>query len=125
MNFDWEEIHSECLKISVKTRTNEFKEMCNEGAKFIIKDMNSDIVGRLYDVCGNAYIKFKDKRNKFAKEYKKYINSLESSHSEDSFTLYQKSGRQELRINKAIADAVADHLNEKYNANVMVKYYVD
>ena len=121
MSFDWNEIYNECSDLSGKIERQEIEKMVNEGIKYSVNNGKGNIVGALYDVCGDAYVTFTDKRNNFAKEYKKYIDS----NNHDVFSLYQQSPRQELRINKAIAEAVANHLNEKYNAKVYVRWYVD
>lgn len=119
MNLDWNEIYNECLELSIKAERQEIEKMINEGIKYSVNNDKGNTVGMLYDICGNAHVKFTDKRNKFAKEYKKHTGDT------DTFSLYCKSSRQELRINKAVANAVVNHLNEKYNAKVYVRWYVD
>ena len=125
MNFDWNEIRKECYELSDKIERQEIEKMISEGVKYTVKDNEGNIIDSLYDVCGDAYVKFTDKRNKFAKEYKKFMETEEESGNIDTFSLYSKSPRQELRINKAIAIAIVDYLNEKYNAEVYARWYVD
>jgi hypothetical protein len=124
MEYNWQEIQNECVEIAIVTEANEVSDMMNEGPKYSIHETITNLnVGYMYDICGNAYIKFKDQRNSFAKAYKKFIQSIDEIYSTDVFNLYMHSSRQELRVNKAVAFAVANHINSKYKANVYVKWY--
>ena len=125
MKYNWNEIQDKCTEISIITEAEAVESMMREGFKYTINDANGNIVSSIYDVCGNAHIIFKDRRSGFAKEYKKFIESLDSIYSVDVFMLYMKPSRQELKVNKAVAQAVADYLNEKYDANVYIRWYED
>ncbi len=126
MEYNWQEIQEECTDIAIVAEANEVSLMMSEGIKYSIHDMISNkSVGYMYDICGNALIKFKDQRGSFAKAYKKFIQTVEEIYSTDIFNLYMHSSRQELRVNKAVAFAVANHINNKYKANVYVKWYED
>ena len=125
MKIDWDILIEEWNDIAKKASEDEIQIMIKEGYKYEDTISTSNKSYPLYDVCGNAYIKFKDMRKSFVKEYVKYMISIGNSTYDNTFSLYNHSGRQELRVNKAIALAIAKHLNEKYNADVFVRWYVD
>ena len=116
---DFEKIKKDCEKIARETEEQEVEKLKNNGFRFIIKDGNKT-VGFLYDSCGMAIIKFKDKRSAFYKSYKKYMKE-----DSDIFRMYPPSARQEISVNKAIAYNICEYLNNNFNAKVYVKFWYD
>lgn len=122
MKIDFEEVKKSCLIVFKKTLKEELEKMKKEGYKYVIYDpSNLSYRECIYDICGIAKIKFKNRRNTFYRQYVKYLGEKDIT----SFYDYPSSGRQELRINKAIAEAIAEMLNTKYNAEVYAYSWVD
>lgn len=80
----------------------------------------------LNDVCGCAWIGFKDKRSGFYKQYKQYIRDINNSPTMDAYIFsYPHSGRQELEVNEAVAKACCEYINKNCGANCFVRSRID
>lgn len=123
--FDFDAIVKECENVATKAYNEEIQKMIEEGYKYKVTSSDNMVVGYMYDVCGGAYIKFRDCRSSFYKEYKKYRLNNDMSEPHSIFREYPSFGRQELRVNKAIANAVNEYLKQKYNTNSYVITYID
>ena len=80
----------------------------------------------LNDVCGCAWIGFKDKRSSFYKQYKQYIRDINNSPTMDVYIFsYPHSGRQELEVNEAVAKSCCEYINKNCGANCFVRTRID
>ena len=122
--FDFEVIVKECEKVATKAYNEEVQKMLAEGYRYEVTS-NGNAVDYMYDICGGAYIKFKDCRSSFYKEYKKYRLNNNMGEPYGMFREYPPFGRQELRVNKAVVNAVNEYLKQKYNTNSYVITYID
>ena len=83
-------------------------------------------VDYLNDVCGCAWIGFKDKRSGFYKQYKQYIRDINNSPTMDAYIFsHPHSGRQELEVNEAVAKACCEYINKNCGANCFVRTRID
>ena len=122
--FDFESIVKECKEVATKAYNEEIQKMLKEGYKYKVTD-NGDTIDYMYDICGGAYIKFKDCRSGFYRELKKYCLNKDTYEPHGVFREYPHFCRQELRVNSAVANAVNEYLKEKYNTNTYVITYID
>ena len=133
-NLDFKPIFSELEKIRDRI-VKEYMEIYNSRDNSErIPIYNSTIFGNrignaidyLNDVCGGAWIGFRDKRSSFYKQYKKYIREVENSPTMDVSTFsYPHSGRQELEVNEAVASACCEYINKNCGANCFVRSYIN
>lgn len=127
-NINWEELIEEIYTVSEDACNKEVQKMLEDGVQYAVCSGNS-VVDQLYDVCGGAYVKFKDLRSSAYRSYKKFIRERENDQKYDPYGLfheYYHSGRQEWRVNRAVANAVKDYLNSVFGqGTVVVKTYID
>ena len=126
LNVNWEEIVSEIRKIASKTESDVVAQMESEGYKYEVYSNSHSHCDYLYDICGGAIIKFRNRKNRVYNSYKKYLKEHSDDVPMDSFTsnwfyLAPCTFRQELKVNKAVASAIVDYLNAKFQTPVF--YY--
>lgn len=127
IRYDFSKIEEEANKLAKEASEKQLKLLQEAGPAYEILDGNERVVDRLLDLCGGSYIEFKDKRNSFYKQYKKYIletKKLPSWADVNSFS-YVSSGRQEYSVNKAAAEAVYEYLTTNFDVNIKLKSYID
>ena len=127
IRYDFSKIEEEANKLAKEAAEKQLKLLQEAGPAYEILDGNERVVDRLLDLCGGSYIEFKDKRNSFYKQYKKYIlenKQLPSWTDIDSFR-YASSGCQEYSVNKAAAEAVYEYLTTNFDVNIKLKSYID
>lgn len=122
--FDFEKITNECAKVADKAYQEITTKIIEEGYKYAVVSNGKD-VDYLYDICGNAYIKFNDCRSSFYKQYKKYCLDHDMGDPSGMFRDYPAYGHQELKVNMAIVTAVYNFLKQTYNINANVFHYID
>lgn len=124
-NINWEELIEEIYSVSEDACNKEVQKMLEDGVQYAVCSGNS-VVDQLYDVCGGAYVKFKDLRSSAYRSYKKFVMSRDESDPYGIFHDYCHSGRQELRVNRVVAQSVANFLNKRFGDNTVgVKSYID
>lgn len=120
---NWNDICEEATKISLNAADKEVSRMIKDGPQYAVGNEP------IYDVCGGAYVKFVDLRSSAYRSYKKFIRERENDQKYDPYGLfheYYHSGRQEWRVNRAVANAVKDYLNSVFGqGTVVVKTYID
>lgn len=83
----------------------------------------------LNDVCGGACIHFRDRRSSFFNQYKEYLRNLPGNKGSRWLDVhifsYPHSGRQELEVNEAVANACCKYINENCGASCYVRTYID
>lgn len=125
--YDFSKIEEEANKLAKKATEKQLKLLQEAGPAYEILDSNERVVDQMLDLCGGSYIEFKDKRNSFYKQYKKYIletRKLPGWADVNSFS-YVSSGRQEYSVNKAAAEAVYEYLTTNFDVNIKLKSYID
>ena len=118
-NVNWNAIWNTLPLITEEAEKSEIKKMQNEGYKFMVGNQP------MYDECGFAIVKWKDKRSGLYRSYKKFLEINFDEDADDIFSLYPSSSRQEKRVNVAVAKSVADYLNLSFGDCVYVKSWTD
>lgn len=123
---DFNKIKEDCDLIVNQVVAKEVAEMESEGYKYTFYSDNENPSNgdKVYDICGGASIVIKDMRSSFGREFKKFMKKENEWYSGSNFRLYKSSGRQEMRVNVAVAKKISEYLNLNYNANTFVKEYV-
>jgi len=121
--YDFSKIEEEANKVAKEAAEKQLKLLQEAGPAYEILDGNERVVDRLLDLCGGSYIEFKDKRNSFYKQYKKYIleNKQLAKWADISSFSYASSGCQEYSVNKVAAEAVYKYLTANFDVNIEVK----
>lgn len=122
-NANWNEVCVEASKIAQVAAEKEIAQMIEDGPQYMVGGEE------LYDLCGGAYVKFIDLRSSAYRSYKKFVREEEDNPRYDPYGMfhsYYHSGRQEWRVNKAVAYAIKDYLNSVFGqGTVTVKTYID
>ena len=120
---NWNDICEEATKIALDAADKEVSQMIKDGPQYAIGNES------MYDICGGAYVKFVDLRSSAYRSYKKFIRERENDQKYDPYGLFHEychSGRQEWRVNRAVANAVKDYLNSVFGkGTVVVETYID
>ena len=127
MNYNFKEIEQTANKLAIEAADNQLKLLQAKGPAYEILDSNERVVDQLLDLCGGAYIEFKDRRSSFYKQYKKYL--IENNRLNKYNDLYMfdfiPTGRQEYSVNKAAAEAVYNYLTSTFKVSLNLESYVD
>ena len=134
---DFDKVYNDLTKIRDRI-LKEFMEIYNARTNADrIPIFEGDIFGNrignavdyLNDVCGGAYISFRDRRSNFYKQYKAWYKNLPENRDNKWLEIhrfdYPHSGRQELEVNEAIAKACCEYINKNLGANCRVGSYID
>lgn len=120
MNYNFKEIEAKCQEIYFKAAEETLKRLEEEGPRY---KAGNDY---LLDLCGGAFLEFKDKRSAFCKQLKAFNKTRGFEWFHDGYALeIGHSGRQEAEINQSAVKAVANYLNETYKANCYARCYID
>lgn len=129
LTIDFEKIEEELKNIAREAAEKEIACMEEEGFKYAVSFGGS--TDYLYDVCGGSYIAFRKRTSSFYRQYKYWINHIVNKwegkiHQVEIHTFhYPRFGRQEYRVNRAVALACCEYINTNYGANCFVKSYID
>lgn len=83
-----------------------------------------DIAGRMFDMCGGAYIEFSDGRDAWYKKFKK-AGFITSEYSKTISIAYKWRGRQEQGLKERCIRAAAEVLRNHGITKIRVRSYVD
>lgn len=125
MNYNFKEIEQTANKLAREAAYNQLKLLQAKGPAYEILDGNERVVDQLLDLCGNAYIEFKDKRSSFYRQYKKYLfenNRLNKFNDLNTFG-FISTGRQEHSVNEAATEAVYNYLTSTFNVIFKISVY--
>lgn len=132
---DFKQLEKELEEIRDEVVKKELEEFKKEGFAYnvyqsdVLGNSTGPAIGGMYDICGGAYIYFRDKRSSFYKQYKSYLKSLPENKDDKWFEVthfyYPCSGRQELCLNAKLARCCCEHINKKYNAGCGYRTFVD
>jgi hypothetical protein len=79
-------------------------------------------IGTMLDVCGNAWIRFTDKRDNFYK----YVKRVSRDNYHNSVPLlYKHAARQEMGLHEAAIRAAMDVLKSRGIKNIQFYSYID
>lgn len=119
---NWDEIVSEIMLTSECIEREETKKAVSN-PRYIVEGENSSSY-ILPDICGGAYVKFKDLRSKAYKTYKKWY---EEKYENDPYGMFHDYGTatQLYNVNVAVAKNVASIINKAFGDSVYVKTYID
>ena len=127
MNYNFKEIEQTANKLAREAADNQLKLLQANGPTYEILDSNRRVVDQLLDLCGDAYIEFKDRRSSFYKQYKKYL--IENNRLNKYNDLYMfdfiSTGRQEHSVNNAAAEAVYNYLTSTFKVSLNLGSYID
>ena len=120
MNYNFEEIEAKCKEIYFKTAEETLKHLEKEGPRYKVGN------DYLLDLCGGAFLEFKDKRSAFCRQLKAFnkTRGLEWFHGGYALEIGH-SGRQEAEVNHSAVKAVATYLNDTYKVNCYARCYID
>lgn len=134
---DFNKVYDELEKIKNKI-VNEYIEIYNSKTNdekigvyksTIFGNRIGNAVDYLNDVCGGAYISFRDRRSNFYKQYKDWYKNISENKDNKWLEIHRfdfpHSSRQELEVNEAVANACCKYINETCNANCYVRTYID
>lgn len=95
--------------------------MKNAKVRFAVMD-GEQVVGQLLDVCGNAHVRFTDKRTK---EYKAFKNAGHTSITNVLYIPHKYKHRQEYGLHMACIEAAIKVLREEGVTKLRVWSYID
>lgn len=117
---DFETLEKELRNIFRNAAEAELERLKKEGPKYKFGGCE------LLDLCGNAFVKFKDGRSSFCRQLKAYNKERGLEWFLNGLSLeYGHTGRQEFSVNKAGAQAVVDYLNEHFKVKCYCYSYID
>lgn len=95
--------------------------MKNAAPKYVVTD-GSSISGIMLDVCGNAHVRFYDKRKKWFREFDKagFVSTVDVLSIPHKFRY-----RQEYGLQMACAEAAANSLRDQGVDGIRIWSYVD
>lgn len=91
---------------------------------FLVKNESGNVVGELLDLCGNAHVRFTDKRSAAFKEFKK-AGAIRYTDNGVVEINHNYIGRQEYGLKIACAEAAKSVLNKYGIDKIRVWSYID
>ena len=117
---DFVSLEEELRNIFSNAAKAELERLKKEGPKYVVCGCE------LLDLCGNAFVKFKDGRSSFCRQLKAYNKERGQEGFLDGLSLeYGHTGRQEFSVNKAGVQAVVDYLREHFKVKCYCYSYID